>query len=210
MSSPKSWIKSHQVTKSKRPCRLEVSIQHQKAAMLRRGPGCLRQPFCWGGSNLSAEVSTLDCGIDPVGGPGAITATAGSFFFWLGCWGLPPCIVQTHGCKMNWKCHRSFIRQFREAFQVSRLFTTCLCLYRNAPQAFQKNQVRMAFLLGPRSSQSHFLRRCATSSRVAWWAAMAVFIVYLCASAAQHHGPNRRWSFGFCQVWAGMILTKTC
>ena len=55
------------------------------------------------GPNLeTAEVSTLDCGIDPVGGPGAITATAGRFFFFgLGCWGLSPRVLQTHGCKMN-------------------------------------------------------------------------------------------------------------
>lgn len=78
---------------------LEVSIQHQKAAMLRRGPGCLRQPFCpFGGPNLeTAEVSTLDCGIDPVGGPGAITATAGSFFFLAGLLG----IVTTY-CSNTW------------------------------------------------------------------------------------------------------------
>ena len=76
----------------------------------------------------------MDCGIDPVGGPGAITATADSFFFLAGLLG----IVTTY-CSNTWVQDELNMSQI--LYQtISRgissvMFVHHLCLYRNAPQA---------------------------------------------------------------------------
>ena len=133
-----SHIKSHQVTKSKRPFFwLEVSIQHQKAATLRRGPGCLRQPFCPLGGRISQlrwapwiVVSTRSGGLGR-----SLPRLAVSL--WLGCWGLSPRIVQT--CSNTWV--QDELKMSQILYQtISRgissvMFVHHLCLYRNAPQA---------------------------------------------------------------------------